>query len=270
MLGVTAHYLDEQLRVKTVLLGLRPMYGAHSGVAIAEELLTVMRDSKISDRIEYFVAANASNIDTALRQIAKEIDVDPLRQRIRCSAYILNLVAKAILYGTDSDCVTDAAKLASRFDSCGSGVALTNAVKPVQSRNDSVSLAAWRKRGALGLCHNLVYHVRGSPRRRRHSESKQHEISDSRIYQLVANGGVRWNSDLEMIERALKLKDALQLSSIRIIMPTTMRISSITKTASVRRIGMDSRSCCYSRSNMLLSDARQCRSTDTMVLSGKR
>lgn len=46
MLGVTAHYLDEQLHVKTVLLGLRPMYGAHSGVAIAEELLTVCATSK--------------------------------------------------------------------------------------------------------------------------------------------------------------------------------------------------------------------------------
>jgi hypothetical protein len=38
ILGVTAHYLDGQMRVKTVLLGLRPMYGAHTGAAIAEEL----------------------------------------------------------------------------------------------------------------------------------------------------------------------------------------------------------------------------------------
>lgn len=211
MLGVTAHYLDEQLRVKTVLLGLRPMYGAHSGVAIAEELLTVMREFKISDRVGYLVADNASNNDTVLREIAKEIDVDPLRQRIRCGAHILNLVAKAILYGTDIDCVADAAKFASRFDSSGSGDALTNTGKTVRSRDESASLAAWRKGGALGRCHNLVYHVKGSARRRRYFESKQREISDSRIYQLVANGGIRWNSDLEMIERALKLRDALQL-----------------------------------------------------------
>ncbi|KAM0708529.1 hypothetical protein Q7P35_005181 [Cladosporium inversicolor] len=213
MLGVTAHYLDEQLHVKTVLLGLRPMYGAHSGVAIAEELLTVMRDFKISDRVGYFVADNASNNDAALRQIAKEIDIDPSRQRIRCSAHILNLVAKAILYGTDSDCVADAAKFAPRFDSSESDNALTHIDKVAQPRNDDpASLAVWRKRGALGRCHNLVYHVKGSPRRRRYFESKQREISDSRIYQLVANGGIRWNSDLEMIERALKLKDALQLA----------------------------------------------------------
>jgi hypothetical protein len=218
MLGVTAHYLDEQLHVKTVLLGLRPMYGAHSGVAIAEELLTVMRDFKISDRVGYFVADNASNNDAALRQIAKEIDIDPSRQRIRCSAHILNLVAKAILYGTDSDCVADAAKFAPRFDSSESDNALTHTDKVAQPRNDDpASLAVWRKRGALGRCHNLVYHVKGSPRRRRYFESKQREISDSRIYQLVANGGIRWNSDLEMIERAPKLKDALQLYQDRYV-----------------------------------------------------
>lgn len=43
------------------------MYGAHSGAAIAEELLYVMREFKISDRVGYFVADNASNNDAAFR-----------------------------------------------------------------------------------------------------------------------------------------------------------------------------------------------------------
>ena len=46
------------------------MYRAHSGAAIAEELLTVMREFKISDRVGYFVADNASNNDTTLREMA--------------------------------------------------------------------------------------------------------------------------------------------------------------------------------------------------------
>ena len=95
--------------MKNVLLGLKPMYGAHSGVAMAEEMLAIMREFKVSDRIGYFVADNAANNNCALREIAKEIDVDPVRQRVRCSAHVINLVAKAILYGTDSDCVADAA-----------------------------------------------------------------------------------------------------------------------------------------------------------------
>ena len=51
----------------------------------------------------------------------------------------------------------------------------------------------------------------GSPYHRQYFESKQREVCDSYIYQFVANGGLRWNSDLKMIERALKLRDVLQL-----------------------------------------------------------
>ena len=211
MLGITAHYLDERLRVKTVLLGLKPMYGAHNGVAIAEELLVTMREFKISDRVGFFIADNASNNDTALQEVAKEIDIDPLRQRIRCNAHILNLVAKAILYGTDSDCFADAVTVASQVASTVLGNASTASTQPAHINNSPAGLAAWRKKGALGRCHNLIYHVKASPRRRRYFESKQREASDSRIYQLVANGGIRWNSDLDMIERALQLRDALQL-----------------------------------------------------------
>jgi hypothetical protein len=211
MLGITAHYLDEQLRAKTVLLGLKPMYGAHTGTAIAEELLATMREFKISDRIGYFVADSASNNDAALHEIAREIDIKPVQQRVRCCAHVINLVAKAILYGTDTDCVADAARVSSQLDNATFGSNSTPFEQTLRLDNDTVRLVAWRKKGALGKCHNLIYHVKNSPRRRRYFESKQREVSDSRIYQLVANGGIRWNSDLDMIERALQLKDALQL-----------------------------------------------------------
>jgi hypothetical protein len=73
MLGVTAHYLDEQLRVKTFLLGLSgPRWRCNCRGAT-----DCYARLQISDRIDYFVADNALNNDVALRQIAKEIDVDP-------------------------------------------------------------------------------------------------------------------------------------------------------------------------------------------------
>ncbi|GAB7332945.1 hypothetical protein MBLNU13_g04651t2 [Cladosporium sp. NU13] len=86
MLGVATQYVDEQLRVKAILLGLGPMYGAYGGFAIADEVSTVMRDFKISDHIGYFAADNASNNDSALRHIAKEIDFDPSSQTRSTSA----------------------------------------------------------------------------------------------------------------------------------------------------------------------------------------
>jgi hypothetical protein len=87
--------------------------------------------------------------------------------------------------------VADAAEYAPRFDSSESDNALTHTDKVPRPLNDDlVSLAVWRKRGALGRCHNLVYHVNGSPRRRHYFESKQRKISDSRVYRLVGDGGI--------------------------------------------------------------------------------
>jgi hypothetical protein len=47
---------------------------------------------------------------------------------------------------------------------------------------------------------------------------KQNFDSDSdngRIYRVIVNGGVRWNSSCDMIERAMKLRDALELYQTR-------------------------------------------------------
>lgn len=97
------------------------------------------------------VADNASNNDLVLRQIAKDIDIDPSQQCIRYSAHNPNLVGKAILYGTNNECVAYAVKLVPRFDSHGFDNALTHTDKVVQPRNDdSTSPAVWRNRGALG------------------------------------------------------------------------------------------------------------------------
>ena len=191
MLGITAHYLDKQLRVKTVLLGLKPMYGAHTGTAIAEELLPTMREFRISDRIGYFVADNTSNNDAAVHEIAKKIGIKPAQQRVCCNAHVINLVAKAVLYGTDTERVADATSVASQYDNGTCRSNSTTFEQALRLNNDTARLAAWRKKGALGRCHNLIYYVKCSSRQRRYFESKQREVSGSRIYQLVANSSIR-------------------------------------------------------------------------------
>jgi hypothetical protein len=73
-------------------------------------------------------------------------------------------------------------------------------------------LLAWRKKGPIGKLHNIVIHARSTPKRREYFKSKQKEAQPTeRLYQLVVNGGIRWNSTCEMLERAFKLKDAIEL-----------------------------------------------------------
>ena len=212
LLGVVAHYLDSSLELKTVLLALKPSYG-HDAQELQETLLSVLREYKISDKIGYFIADNAANNDAALRLLSRHIDVKPARQRLRCSGHVINLVVKAILYGVDSECMLDAALSESdhRGDSELFDTSTVSKFEAVlRSKDESSRLDAWRKKGPIGKLHNLVVHIKSGSARRRFFEAKQGE-TDTRLYRVIVNGGVRWNSACEMIERAFQVKDALQL-----------------------------------------------------------
>jgi hypothetical protein len=65
-----------------------------------------------------------------------------------------------------------------------------------------MQLKHYRKFGAVGKLHNIVLHVRWNPERRRKFESIQRRSNNSiKVYQLVVDGGIRWNSTYDMIER---------------------------------------------------------------------
>ena len=119
---------------------------------------------------------------------------------------MVNLVYKAILYGYDTDCIEDAL-----LDDI-----TTNAVsqfeKVLRSGNEVAKLQAWRKKGAIGKLYNIVIYTRVTLKRREYFKSKQKEAAlTKRLYQLVVNGGIRWNSICDILKRAFMLKDAIKL-----------------------------------------------------------
>ena len=205
VLGVVAHFVDVNYCHQTVLLGLPATGGSHTGDNIAATLEQLILDFKLGSSIGFFIADSASNNDKAVELLSIKFDVDVERQRLRCAAYIINLVCQAILLGTDVDCVQDA--LSDNYDEDAS---IDQFNKDVTS--EQKALIAWRKKGPIGKLYNLVTHVKGSPARRFYFESKQREVDPALpVYKLVTNGGIRWNSTYDMIERSLKLKDALEL-----------------------------------------------------------
>ena len=103
-----AHYIDSNYEVKNVLLALRNTYGSHLAAELQHHLLDVIREFRITTRIGYFMASSASNNDVALRLLQNELAIKPLKQRLRCACYIINLVCIAVLYGVDADCVDEA------------------------------------------------------------------------------------------------------------------------------------------------------------------
>ena len=64
-------------------------------------LLALMHFSIKNDNLGYFILNNATNNDTTLIELAKSIDFDPLKRRLRCMGHILNLIAKQYLFGQD-------------------------------------------------------------------------------------------------------------------------------------------------------------------------
>jgi hypothetical protein len=49
----------------------------------------------------YFVLDNAPNNNTTLVELRKVMGFDPKEKRLRCMGHILNLIAKAYLFGQD-------------------------------------------------------------------------------------------------------------------------------------------------------------------------
>jgi hypothetical protein len=65
LLGIVAHWIDEQCMLKTALLGLPPLEG-HHGHEIADAVLPVIKTFAIENKLGAFQTDNASNNDTAL------------------------------------------------------------------------------------------------------------------------------------------------------------------------------------------------------------
>jgi hypothetical protein len=71
----------------------------------------------------------------------------------------------------------------------------------------------WRQRREVGKLHNLVTHVIASGKSTDLFTELQKEcntrITKGKLWRLVLDRGIRWNSTYSMIRRALKLRDAL-------------------------------------------------------------
>jgi hypothetical protein len=85
ILGVCAHFLGSDLRLKKALLAMRELDGINSGRNIGDKILEVIKTWDISERISVCVADNASNIDAVVRHIFStlrpdEINDNPTRQ----------------------------------------------------------------------------------------------------------------------------------------------------------------------------------------------
>jgi hypothetical protein len=206
LMAVVAHFLDTAFVNRTRLIALRRLYGSHSGENMARVLIDVIQEFRITDRLGYFMIDNAESNDTCLEHLVREMvpeatEEDVEERRLRCWGHVLNLVARAFLFGTDADA----------FE-------LEDAANTVLER-ELERLSAWRKKGPVGKLHNTTAFIRSSTQRKELFKSISLSTIDEVDGFLVGNeanhlgvikdNSTRWNSTYLMITRALTKKQEI-------------------------------------------------------------
>jgi hypothetical protein len=188
------HFLDDEGKFRTFLLGLPRIEGRHGGENLADRVSEILHEYGIEERTGYFVTDNAGSNDMCLEDLGIELGFKKQHRRLRCCGHIINLVARSILFGTDVDAFEEDCQ----------------ADKEIQ---DEVQL--WRSKGPIGKLHNIIHWVQRSGQRieKLHKlqsiENTALSLEDKTTYDVITDNATRWNSSEAMMERGYLLRNAL-------------------------------------------------------------
>ncbi|KAA8610947.1 hypothetical protein PtrV1_14031 [Pyrenophora tritici-repentis] len=105
ILGVVAMWIDTTGMRRVTALGMRRIYGEHTGENLGSVVLELLEEYDISgDQIGYFMLDNASANDTAVEFILKDLcpwmkSKQRRHRRLRCLGHVINLCCQAFLMG---------------------------------------------------------------------------------------------------------------------------------------------------------------------------
>lgn len=153
--AVVAHFINFDHRVCSVLIGFKRIKGGHGGENIAEVIIPVLEEYEVSQNLGVFIADNADSNDTAIRAILASVrpDLSITGRRARCLGHIINLAAKAFLFGK-------------KVEAFETSVENVEDSAPFDSDLMRRAQEEWREKGAIGRFHNVVVFIRSSPQRR--------------------------------------------------------------------------------------------------------
>ncbi|OAQ61313.1 transposase-like protein [Purpureocillium lilacinum] len=163
---------------------------------MATYIKEVINQYEIGSKLGYFMLDNAESNDTCLETLASWFPMDVSSRRLRCIGHIINLVVRAVIFGSN----------VSKFEA------------ELRGATDEFSVDIWANKGSIGRLHNLATYIRRTDQRRQALRRLQAELAgDDAIFtlEIVVDGKTRWNSIYLMIERALELRSAIELYQSR-------------------------------------------------------
>lgn len=144
---IICHFINVNKQLRTLLLAVRHMQGDHSGKNQAKSILPILDEYSLKEKLGYFITDNVSSNDTCITEIVETLrpDLNADNQLPWCMSHIINLIAKAFLFGDKSE----------TFEV---DVAIAKGLRDFEG-----TMRLWRKQGAIGKLHNLVWFIQASP-----------------------------------------------------------------------------------------------------------
>ncbi|KAI8404487.1 hypothetical protein FOFC_15982 [Fusarium oxysporum] len=193
--GITCVFRDSNNRPQKCVLGLPELKERHPGENIAGQIIEIIREYEISDKLGYFTLDNAGNNKTSMGELGLEFGFDWEKRWVRCVGHVVNIVVKQMLYGKNPDAFEKEV-----FEG------LHTAAKEHE---------VWRRRGSVGKWHNFAVEVSRSDTwtdMLKKVQAVESQLSDDaqlkkhRPVGVVVDNATRWLSQFSMIERALVLR----------------------------------------------------------------
>lgn len=186
VVAVVAHFVDKNGKLWTLPIGLPQILGSKTAENIAALMATVFERFNITHRLGFLIGDNAATNDRVVAILARRCGFAADERRIRCAGHILNLVAKAILYGD--------------------GISLFE--RSLVELSEEEQYKEWRKKSAIGKLHLIFRWIRASPERMGDFKELQRMCPAAtldpedvfRAYAPPSDGGVRWNSTFHQID----------------------------------------------------------------------
>jgi len=217
-LGVIGHFIDHNWKNVTILLGLKRLYGPHTGANMASLLIEVIKTYDISKRLGYCMIDNASDNDTALDTVedymqSLHIPWEANEHRLRCFGHIVNLIVGAFLSNKPVKQVRQS--------------------KPVRRKGKSVlpiykaDKVKWvRPVDAVTYIHIIVHFAMLTGQRIEEFESYTVSTGDEDLH-LIKDQETRWFSVYYSLVRALILRNSIDLFVFnhRHALPTVKNLS---------------------------------------------
>lgn len=113
--AINAHFVGKSGRLRKALIGLAELESGHSGPKVAKNVPRALKWYGIEHRLGYVTGDNHGANDTLCAALAEELeDWDPVRNRLRCLGYIINLAVQAFLFAKDDEAVEEAERQSQR------------------------------------------------------------------------------------------------------------------------------------------------------------